>query len=236
MKNDISTITRIQNYKKVPDIIADALRDGILRGTLEGGLPLKQDEIAKKFDVSLIPVREALIQLESKGLVTSVRNKGAIVTPLSLEEMEMIFELRKILEVGAAKIINDRIQPQKIDELKQLATKMEQEKDIYAFNQLNTVFHQILLDSTCNVHLSETYRTLFVRIERYCTYLLSEDSIVKKVKEDHREIISCIEQKDYKRFSDKLVDHIEESRTLFTAYIVQMGNVKDLDWNSLLSL
>jgi DNA-binding GntR family transcriptional regulator len=229
-------MTKIQNYKKVPDIIADALRDGILRGTLEGGLQLKQDEIAKKFDVSLIPVREALIQLEAKGLVTSIRNKGAVVTPLSLEEMNMIFELRRILETGAAKIISDRIQPQKIDELKHLMTQMEKENDIYTFNHFNTVFHQMLFDSTENVHLSETYRTLFVRVERYCMYILSQGAIIKKIKEDHKEIISYIEQKKYEQLSDKLRDHIDESQVLFAEHVIHKCDLEELNWNSLLHI
>ncbi|WP_207646312.1 GntR family transcriptional regulator [Cellulosilyticum sp. I15G10I2] len=233
MKTESVTIRQIQGYKTVPDRIAEALRDGILRGTLQGGLPLKQDEIAKKFDVSLIPVREALIQLEAKGLITSVRNKGAIVTPLSLEEMRMIFELRKILETGIADIIAVSIGTAQIEALYKLILEMEEEEDVYTFNSLNTLFHQMLCDGTQNTHLIETYRNLFIRVERYCMYIMKETSIKEKIKADHREIVYYIEKKDKEALVNKLIEHAEQSGMVFAEHILHKYEAEAFDWNNL---
>ena len=232
MKNDILTIKTIKNYKKMPDIIADALRDGILRGTLEGGLPLKQDEIAKKFDVSLIPVREALMQLENQGLVMSIRHKGVIVAPLSLNEMKMIFEIRKILEMGAAKIIIDRIEKDQLYQLKSLMTQMEEKMNLYRFNHLNTLFHQILLDSTYNNHLAETYRQILTRAERYCMCILSVSEALDTIKEDHRTIVNYIEEKQYDELSKQLEEHIEKSQEVFISHALHKFDAKELEWNT----
>jgi DNA-binding GntR family transcriptional regulator len=68
------------------DVIFDALREAIVEGTLKDGDLLRQDQIATMFNVSRIPVREALARLEEQGLITNQRYKGAVVSSLSLDE------------------------------------------------------------------------------------------------------------------------------------------------------
>src|SRR5690348_2420010 len=75
-----------------------ALRERILRGDYPDGEPLRQDAIADELGVSRIPVREALRQLEAEGLVTFSPHRGAVVSTLSLEEIEELFELRADVE------------------------------------------------------------------------------------------------------------------------------------------
>ena len=80
------------------DVVFDALRDAIIRGQLAEGEILRQDTIAQMFNVSRIPVREALQRLEAQGLVTSTRYKGVVVTPMSIAEIEEVFEFRALLD------------------------------------------------------------------------------------------------------------------------------------------
>jgi DNA-binding GntR family transcriptional regulator len=82
----------------VASMTVEALRDGILRGDYPEGEPLRQDALADELGVSRIPVREALRQLEAEGLVTFSPHRGAVVSTLSLEEIEELFELRADIE------------------------------------------------------------------------------------------------------------------------------------------
>ena len=75
-----------------------AIRERILSGAYAEGDPLRQDAIAAELGVSRIPVREALRQLEAEGLVTFSPHRGAVVSTLSLEEIEELFELRADIE------------------------------------------------------------------------------------------------------------------------------------------
>ena len=75
-----------------------ALRERILRGDYPEGEPLRQDAIADELGVSRIPVREALRQLEAEGLVTFSPHRGAVVSSLSLDEIDELFELRADIE------------------------------------------------------------------------------------------------------------------------------------------
>lgn len=81
-----------------PDLIADALRRDIQSGGIPPGGPLRQEDLAARFAVSRIPVREALRRLESEGLVTVFPNRGAFVVRLSADEIREITDLRILIE------------------------------------------------------------------------------------------------------------------------------------------
>src|SRR5437660_12006142 len=90
-------IVRIQR-QTIASMTVEALRGRILRGDYPEGEPLRQDALADELGVSRIPVREALRQLEAEGLVTFSPHRGAVVSSLSLEEIEELFELRADIE------------------------------------------------------------------------------------------------------------------------------------------
>ncbi len=85
-------------HRTLSSAIVDRLRQEILAGSYPAGSQLRQDALAQAYEVSRIPVREALFQLEAEGFVRIVPHKGAIVSGLSLDEINDVFELRKLLE------------------------------------------------------------------------------------------------------------------------------------------
>jgi DNA-binding GntR family transcriptional regulator len=93
------------------------IEQAIVDGLLPAGELLRQDEIAAHFQVSKIPVREALKHLEAKGLVTFLRNRGAVVASLSTAEIDEYMEIRALLEARAARLsaplIGDRRWPRR---------------------------------------------------------------------------------------------------------------------------
>src|SRR4051794_15630849 len=82
----------------IASMTVEALRERILRGDYPEGEPLRQDALADELGVSRIPVREALRQLEAEGLVTFNPHRGAVVSTLSLDEIEELFQLRADIE------------------------------------------------------------------------------------------------------------------------------------------
>ncbi|MEZ4730734.1 MAG: GntR family transcriptional regulator [Caldilineaceae bacterium] len=88
---------------QITETIAAALRTDILQGSYKSNAPLRQDEIAARFGVSKIPVREALQQLKAEGLVTFFPNRGAVVSTLSSAEVDEIYAMRIALRnIGLA--------------------------------------------------------------------------------------------------------------------------------------
>lgn len=227
-------INKMPSYKNMPDLIAEALKEAILHGQFRGGVQLKQDEIAKQFDVSLIPVREALIQLEAAKLITCIRNKGALVTTLSVKEMKMIFELRKILEVGSITLINlSQVEPQ-IEKMKYLIRKMESEKDISNFSRYDRLFHELVCDSAKNAQLSDTYKNIFVRVERYLMYIYHLIDGKESDIEEHKEIIRLLEMGDKEALTCKIIGHIDNAEQKFISYLEEKYSLDAVDWNEFL--
>src|SRR5450830_1577850 len=86
------------NSPSTSEIITRHLRDAIVAGHFAEDEPIRQDDIARQFNVSKIPVREALKRLEAEGLVMFQRNRGAMVTRVSDAELAQMFEVRMLLE------------------------------------------------------------------------------------------------------------------------------------------
>ena len=90
---ELDTAT-VRSRSTTPAMIADVLRSAIMAGKLPGGALLRQMELSAQFGSSRIPVREALRQLQGEGLVTIVPHRGAVVSSLSLAELQEICEIR----------------------------------------------------------------------------------------------------------------------------------------------
>ncbi|MHC1750323.1 MAG: GntR family transcriptional regulator [Cellulosilyticaceae bacterium] len=224
----------IQTYKNVPEVIAETLKEGILHGKFKGGAQLKQDEIAKQFNVSLIPVREALIQLEAKGLVKCIRNKGTIVTNLSVEEMQELFEVRKILETGIIKSLPDVLEVEKLDKMKFLLTKMEKENDIFMLERHNRLFHELLCDMANNSQINQIYQNLFVRVERYLMYMYYFTTDKTCGLEDHHMIVELLEKRDSEALLLHSKNHIDVAHQAFLNYLEENYKRRHFDWNDLI--
>ena len=94
----VNDTARARRFATTPDLIAESLRGEILRGVISPGAPLRQEELAARFQVSRIPVRDALLRLEAQGLVRVYPNRGAFVISLSPDEVREIYEMRVLLE------------------------------------------------------------------------------------------------------------------------------------------
>lgn len=124
------------------------LRNEILNGNLKNGERLVQDEWANKLEVSRMPIREALTQLEMEGLVKLIPHKGAIVTSITKEDIEEIFIIRSIVEGLVVQQSLPYLTSEDKEELGSILNEMEQLKlsdetnDPYV--QLNASFHEVL--------------------------------------------------------------------------------------------
>src|SRR3982751_5607720 len=93
-----STPSQRKRQGTAPETIAAALRADILAGSTKPGTLLRQEDLAARFAMSRIPVRDALRLLEAEGLVTIATNRGAQVARLSRSEVSEIYHLRDLLE------------------------------------------------------------------------------------------------------------------------------------------
>ena len=91
---------KIKNKKTA---VYEKIKEGIINGSLAPGLPINESDFARDLDVSKTPVREALRQLEREGLVENTPGRGSGVAHITFQDIREIFEVREIIECGAAK-------------------------------------------------------------------------------------------------------------------------------------
>jgi DNA-binding GntR family transcriptional regulator len=125
------------------DLVRESLRSAILRGDLPGGTRLVQTEIASQLDVSTTPVREAMRDLASEGLITLDSHRIGTVRRPDWEEMSEIVEIRRALERVALQRAMDNITETQMGQARAIADELREDVDLGTWVQKNSEFHSI---------------------------------------------------------------------------------------------
>ena len=154
-------------YRSVGAMVYDILRDSILSGTLAPGQKLRQETLADAIGVSRVPVRSALIQLESDGLIEVHDRRGATVKTLSRSQAEEIYDLRTLLETYALRHSMVTMTPGRLDRLREFAAISDSESEGSEFVAARTQFYGELYDAENNPLLWELVEDLRLKVGRY---------------------------------------------------------------------
>jgi len=131
--------------KGTAEQIADRIRTEIEEGRLVPGAPLNQVDLAARFSLSRIPVREALRQLVAEGYVTYRPNKGAnVVSALSLEDVQEIIEIRECLEARLMDRAVERLTPEAVDEAAEALRALNRARTAQEVHGAHQRFHTLL--------------------------------------------------------------------------------------------
>jgi len=152
-------------------VAARRLRELIVSGELAPGQRITERLVAEQLDgMSRTPLREAFKILEAEGLVRIEPNRGAVVTALSVEEVEAAIEVLIGLETLAAEPACERITDEEVANIEALHGRMAQahrDGDRMAYFNLNQAIHQHIVDAAGNPVLSRIYASECARIRRY---------------------------------------------------------------------
>ena len=158
--------------EKTPTVVIRKIRDAILDETFKPGDWLPESELGERFGVSRSPVREALLALEKEGTVLMEPYKGAIVKPLSPEEVLDIAELRLALITLAIKPAYRHLSPADFDLAYGLAKQMTRTNSAKEHFEYNRRFWDIIFEKTRRPILWEVFSQLDDRTTRYNPLLL----------------------------------------------------------------
>lgn len=205
--NDKSSWLRAYNWIKY----------AIESGELEMGAPLPENYLAEKIGVSRTPVREALRFLEQDGFVTIVPTKGAFVSEISLEDVKEIYDIRKLLEPFASLSAVNRVPEEEIDLMEKVwieIQKMVDEGNLIDWNQISDMdycLHFTIIKYSINKRISTILSSYHSQIKRF--QLLSAESLadVKNTIKQHVDLLECLRERDSKKFSTQLHEHIVKS-------------------------
>jgi DNA-binding GntR family transcriptional regulator len=204
--------------------LVETLRDEIIRGDLVPGQYLRLEEVAARFDVSTTPVREALRDLEADGLVTIFPHRGAIVTQLSADELQDIYDIRVVLEEMATRLAVPRMTENTLAELTSLVDQMEMHvDDVVKVVELNHQFHLTLYDASGRTHLCELNRMLRYRTQHYLRVFIVETELghLPQTQGEHRTILEACKRGDAEQAAAMVHDHVAEVGRAIAEYVRQ---------------
>jgi DNA-binding GntR family transcriptional regulator len=176
---------------------------GLKRDIVNGLYPPRQrmiiSEIAKEFGTSEIPVREAMKHLESEGLLRSIPYVGAVVTEISIEDMEKIYPVRIALEGLAARTAVQHLKERDFDLLEKKIRDIQtsfMEKRHERIGFLNREFHEIICSSSQNIYLQKPILELWGLCFRNPAIFAMRPELVPQINKEHKEILRALKKRD----------------------------------------
>lgn len=198
--------------KTVSQSVVDTLREGIISNTIRGGEPLRQDALAARLNVSRIPIREALFQLEAEGLVEFVPHKGAVATKISADEVEELFSLRAILECEALGLAIARATESDFEASELILSKFDEMlkpgADMTRWGSLNWSFHESLYAPCQRKRTMTIINGLHTHCERYLRLHIQLSSDYERAELEHHELLSLCRRREKGAAKKCLREHI----------------------------
>jgi DNA-binding GntR family transcriptional regulator len=194
--------------------VAEHLRKLILGGEIAPGERIRQEEIAERFGMSRLPVREALRMLEIEGLTELQTNRGARVPALSSHEADMIYRMRESLEPLVLSESIDSLTDADIAELADIQAQIEEKDSLADFMELDRAFHLTSYRGCAVEPLASTVVRLWNMTQHYRREFIKITGPSRRwvVIAEHRLLLDAITQRDKTIAATVLQTHVERTR------------------------
>ena len=151
----------------------ERIRELIISGEIGAGETLRQEELSVRLGVSRTPLREAMIILQSEGLVINHPHKGTVVYKPTVAELQEIYATRLLLEPAAARLATRNMTPAVLAEVDSIVHEMTATTTPWQLIRLNHEFRYAFYSASGNRTLADTIRGLTLRAEPYVGILVS---------------------------------------------------------------
>jgi DNA-binding GntR family transcriptional regulator len=207
--------------------LADRLRTKIITGELAPGAHLVEDVIAKEYEVSKTPVREALMSLVRTGLVEMKPHCGAFVIHLTPRFVEEVSTLRLELEMFAARLAIAKFTTDDFAAMRDYARQMEAavlSQDVVGALTSDTAFHSTIIGRAEHHLLAETWESLSHRVELVQAYgrLIAPIPEPGHVVNSHDCIVDALRDQDIELLNKRLREHVQFGSMLVLANLSKM--------------
>jgi len=198
------------------------LEQEILTGKLPPGARLDEKTLTERFNVSRTPVREALHQLSSIGLIEILPRRGATVRKVGLRELIEMFEVMAELEGFCGSLAAQRMTDEEIGVLRQRHLEAQQlvsEGRFDEYYEANVLFHECIYEGAHNNFLAEQTMNLRNRLAPYRRIQLRQPKRLETSFAEHEEVLAAIENRDGLKASELLETHVTVQQGSFNSFI-----------------
>ncbi len=219
---------RKNNAMQMPPTRAEAaaaeLRRRILDGMYPGGMQLRQAQLAEELGISRIPFREALVQLEAEGLVTTQAHKGATVAEVSPEDVEEQFAFRALIEPELLKVSAPRLEKADFTRLHNILREYSEElrsSNVTRWGELNSELHGVLLSRAKRPRMMAAAAQLLQSTDRFTRMQLLLTDGRERAEQEHGEIVRLCEDGQFDAAAGVLHEHIAKAGTALVSVLLK---------------
>jgi DNA-binding GntR family transcriptional regulator len=211
-------------------LVRDDVLAMILRGEIKAGERINEPDVAGRLGVSRVPVREALRELESSGLIEARKHAGVFVRKLGAAEVRDLYELRALLDGFAGQRAAQLPQAQRnalADTLDASVGQMEQAvqaQDLAAYYSENLRFHWQMVEAARNAALLESYRSIVQKLHLSRLTNLAQGMGMQASVTDHRAIAAAVRAGDAARCAQLMAGHVEQAHERLAAATINQGD------------
>jgi len=198
-----------------------ALADEIISGALAPGLALDETQLAQRFNVSRTPVREALRQLATSGLVEARPHRGAVVARLTHERLDAMFEAMAELEAVCAGLAAERMsaaERRALQAIHEELRKLSYRGDPQRFHEVNETFHNLIYAGAHNAHIAELTLATRVRVQPFRRAQFRNLGRLAHSHAEHDRIVQAIVRGDRIGAAAAMREHIVLVREEYEVY------------------
>jgi DNA-binding GntR family transcriptional regulator len=194
--------------------VFEIIERDILNGVYKPGESLTESKLSDQLGVSRTPVREALTQLDFKGLVRFVPNKSAVVTGISEQDIRDIYTIRILIEGLAARWAAEHITDIELQELRE-AFELEEfytaKKDLAHLIKLDSQFHKVLFKASKSRPLMHILSTFHHYVQQARGHSLEIPGRAQKALAEHKAILQAISEHNGAKAEQLTVRHIRQA-------------------------
>ena len=222
--------------RRISDDVYDQIRQAILERQFAPGERLSIPDLAARFDVSQMPVRQAVERLHDEGLVEVRPRSGTYVAQAEEQDIAETFDVRRALERLAAETAVVNANDRDIAELDDMVTRMDaltngDRTDPEGHDRLNSEFHRRIIALSGNEKLSDVYDQLNAHLRIARVHLSSRDwaTRVEREQSEHREIVEALRRRGAELLADALTRHINRSKAALIGDVRRASRAREVE-------
>lgn len=208
--------------KSLKDLTLDELRRRIVDGRIGFGEALSENTLASELGVSKTPVREALMQLRTEGLVDIQPQRGTFVFRLEPDQVVAISELRAVLEVAAIGMAMARARDRLVAGMGRILGEMERAfaaGDIVAYRTCDGEYHQLMVAMSGNAYLADAYALITFRLQALRSRLSRDALLNQRSISQHREMLALAKAGRSEDLKALLASHASNTQSDYLALV-----------------
>ena len=198
-------------FTKASDKIRLEIENSIKSATLLPGDPIDEAELASQYKVSRTPIREALIQLQAQGMLTSLPRGGMVVAKMDLQQLLSLWELLAELEGVAVRLACQRMTPEERNGIAmhhERSLKVAEADDIAGWQESNLRFHELIYRASRNPYLRQEVLRMRARTGYYRQHAFGALGQIRTSFEPHGQIVRAFNNNDGEAASIAMLAHM----------------------------